>query len=209
MIFIPGMLSSAEDYVQEMTSLKPRRCISLSLRGRGKSDAPQSGYSFENHISDIEALVAKLHLKGFCLMGYSVGVAYAVGYAIRHHATLKGLIVGDYPALYPAFGPAWTERVLKDHPGVAQPHAVRAMQKESSRIQLWDGLKNLACPVLVLRGGKEDSLLPADASETYKQNLRDVRIVVLEESGHDLTKPDYKGYICTIKAFLESTDSRR
>ena len=206
MVFIPGMLGSAEDYLQEMDSLVPRRCIAISLRGRGKSDSPQSAYTFGNHISDIEALVGELRLKSFCLMGYSVGVAYAIGYAVRHPDAVKGLVVGDYPAIYPAFGPAWAERVLSNHPGLVKPHAVQSMQLDSARVALWDSLDGLTRPVLILRGGQQDSLLPEEAVEMYQQHLHNVKVVVLEKAGHELSKPNYNGYIWSIRAFLESLD---
>src|SRR6058998_1570026 len=78
-VFIPGFLGSAENYHREMDSLHGRRCVAVSLRGRGLSDAPETGYSFEDHVSDIEALVDEVGLEGFCLCAYSVGVAYAIG----------------------------------------------------------------------------------------------------------------------------------
>ncbi|MBI2267172.1 MAG: alpha/beta fold hydrolase, partial [Armatimonadetes bacterium] len=72
-VFIPGMLGAAEDFSQTMHSLSPRQCVALSLRGRGNSDSPDGGYAFQDHVSDIGAVLAHLNLKRFCLMAYSMG----------------------------------------------------------------------------------------------------------------------------------------
>lgn len=74
LVYIHGAYGMAEKFLPEMEALSPRRCIAISLRGRGKSDAPETGYSFDHHISDIKALVNHLGLGHFCLMGWSVGV---------------------------------------------------------------------------------------------------------------------------------------
>jgi pimeloyl-ACP methyl ester carboxylesterase len=60
LVIIPGLSESAEDYLPLMESLSPCRCVAISLRGRGKSDAPHTGYKLEDHISDIEAVVKYL-----------------------------------------------------------------------------------------------------------------------------------------------------
>ena len=76
-LIVPGTFGVAEDYVQVMEALAPRRCIGVSLHGRGRSDAPQSGYRFEDHVDDIAAAAAQLANQRFAIMGYSMGAACA------------------------------------------------------------------------------------------------------------------------------------
>ena len=45
LVFLPGTFGYAEDYIDEMSALAPRRCMAVSLRGRGRSDTPAVGYS--------------------------------------------------------------------------------------------------------------------------------------------------------------------
>src|SRR5688572_28344507 len=78
MVFVPGALGSAEDYREEMAALAPRRWIAISLRGRGESDASFEGYGFVQHVRDIEAVIEAAGVEDFCLMGYSMGAAYAL-----------------------------------------------------------------------------------------------------------------------------------
>src|SRR6266571_8484238 len=128
-VFIPGALGTAELYYREIESLAPRRCVAISLRGRGKSAAPREGYSLEDHVSDIEAVVQSAELRSFCLMAYSMGVPYAIDYAARNPQHIRGLVLGDYKARLPAIGPEWIEQSLA-FPG-AKPIAVTGLQRES------------------------------------------------------------------------------
>ncbi len=47
LVYVPGALGFAEQFEDEMRILSPRHCLSLSLRGNGKSDAPLKGYTLE------------------------------------------------------------------------------------------------------------------------------------------------------------------
>ncbi len=207
-VFVPGMLGLAEHYLEEMAALTPRRCVAMSLRGRGKSESPETGYSFEDHVADIEAVIGAIGLSDFCLLGYSMGVPYAIGYASRHPDSLAGLILCEYPARYPAIPPDWVDQVLTSPTlrGRAKPHVIRALQGESTEILLWDSLSQIGCPTLVLRGGQPDSQLHAEEAEMYREHLRGATITIFEESGHQLRDPDSGRYIDTIKQFLGSLD---
>ena len=84
MVFVPGALGAAGDFLKEIEALAPRRCVAISLRGRGQSDTPRKGYTLDDHVSDIEAVVDTLALRDFCLMGYSAGVPYVIEYTARY-----------------------------------------------------------------------------------------------------------------------------
>lgn len=206
LVYIHGAYGKAEGFLSEMEALSPRRCVAVSLRGRGKSEAPETGYTLDHHISDIAAFVKHLGLGRFCLMGWSVGVAYSIGYASRHPGSVAGLILLDYPARHPAFPPQWADRVLSDRSLDWKPHAVHAIQRESVETPLWDDLARVPCPVLVIGGGQPGSLLKPEHIEKYRQHLPSVEIVIFDNSGHDVSKPDYNRFIRTLTAFLDKTD---
>lgn len=207
MVFVPGLLGTADDYQSEVTHLFPRRCVALSLRGRGKSDAPERGYSLEDHVSDIETVLASAGLNRFCLMGYSTGVAYALGYAVKHPSHLAGLVIGDYPARYPAYGAQWVERV-RGHLPAERYHVAQAIHAEGREVLLWDSLPVLRCPVLILRGGQEGSLLPSELADEYLKRLLDARVNVLEKSGHALWEPDVEPFLTMLDVFLTEVDKK-
>ena len=208
MVFAPGFLGSAENYHREMQSLAGRRCVAVSLRGRGLSDAPEAGYSFEDHVSDIDTLVGQVGLQGFCLCAYSVGVPFAIGFASNHPKLLSGLVLSDYSARYPKVKEQWVAEVLASREDV-KPHVVQAIQRESAEVLLWDNLEKITCPALILRGGLPGSLLTTEGADRYQRHLPDSRVVVFDTSDHNLSQPDYERYIGTIKTFLEELDSSK
>lgn len=207
-VFIPGALGRAENFRAEIDTLAAdRRCIAVSLRGRGQSDAPEAGYRLEHHTGDLEAVIKALHLRGFCLMGYSVGVPVVLEYASHYPEQLAGLILGDYPPRWPAFSLDWVEKTLGDLTEGVNRETVWALHQDSHPVELWDRLGRIECPTLVLRGGKKDSLLSADDSQRMLQHLPNALAVVFEESGHDLSQPNPARFTGTLRAFLAQLDS--
>ena len=71
-------------------------CLALDQRGHGDSEwEPTADYSFDAQIRDIEGLVEKLGLQRPLLVGHSMGGFAAIGYAMRHAATMSGLALVD------------------------------------------------------------------------------------------------------------------
>ena len=81
LLYIPGALNAAEQVLGMLNGFYPRKRVAVSLRGRGKSKAPQSGYSLDDHASDIEAAVKASGLVKYYLMAHSLGVPYATRFA--------------------------------------------------------------------------------------------------------------------------------
>lgn len=207
LVYIPGALGNAEQFIEEMKSIFPRHCISISLRGIGKSDAPLKGYTFEEHILDISAVIKKSKLSAYYLMAYSMGVPYAIQYAATNPNEVKGLILCDYPAKYPRIPEQWIESAQKFVPE-NRHYVVEEIQKDSKEIILWEKLKDINCPVLVMKGGTEQALLKNEASVKYKSELKSVELIEFNNSGHELWVPDYDKFILTIKEFLNKIDAQ-
>jgi pimeloyl-ACP methyl ester carboxylesterase len=205
-LIVPGTFGVAEDYVQEMEALAPRRCLTVSLRGRGLSDAPASGYRFEDHVADIATAVAELGAERFAMMGYSMGAAYALGFGTQQSEKIAGLIVGDYPARYRALSPKWAERAVASMPDRANPKVAEALQRESSEVLLWDRLSSISCPVMILKGGQPGSLITSEIAAMYLERLNEAEIVTLDRNAHELWRPDFESYIGAIRSFLERID---
>ncbi|MBE4909886.1 alpha/beta hydrolase [Bacillus luteolus] len=205
LVYVPGVLGFAEQFEDEMKVLTPRRCI--SLRGRGKSDAPLKGYNLEQHVSDIKSVVENSGIKEYYLMAYSMGVPYAIKFASENPKQIKGLILCDYQARYPSIPESWVEGVIsRGYIKEDRHHVVRGIQLDSKETYLMDELKKITCPVLVIKGGTEQSLLKNDATEKYKSHLRNVQIVEFSDSGHELWIPDYDRFMNKIGQFLEKID---
>ena len=170
LLYIPGALNDAEQALGMLNGFYPRKWVAVSLRGRGKSEAPQSGYSLDDHASDIEAAVKASGLAEYYLMAHSLGVPYAIRFAARHPG-VKGLIIGDYPAKYPAIPKSWVER-MRERPYMAgKEHMVRGIQKESQQIDLYEELAAIKIPVLVIKGTLEDVMLKDADLQRYKKEF--------------------------------------
>ncbi|MEO8806384.1 MAG: alpha/beta hydrolase [Burkholderiaceae bacterium] len=72
------------------------RIIALDQRGRGMSDwDPARHYNAEAYVRDLEALVDRLALERFVLVGHSMGGANAFVYSTRHPDRLAGMVIED------------------------------------------------------------------------------------------------------------------
>jgi pimeloyl-ACP methyl ester esterase len=54
------------------------RCISVDLRGHGRSPAPAEGYAVEDHARDLAALLDRLALRDAAVVGWSLGAQVAL-----------------------------------------------------------------------------------------------------------------------------------
>lgn len=210
LLIIPGLAESAEDYMDIIKEIDDRKSIAISLRGRGKSDSPISGYKLSDHISDISTVVDVLKLEEFILMGYSRGVSYMLGYALKNIKSLKGIIVGDYPAIHTKLPEQWTDIFISLPPWRGKTSLERmarstleAIQKESEEEDFHEDLNRINIPVLILSGGKEGSILSTEMKEAYLKAIEDVKIVVFEDCDHNIFEPDKYIFINTIKNFMK------
>ena len=207
LIFIPGALGSAELYKSEFESFAPRRCVAISLRGRGNSDAPRTGYALKDHANDIAAVIDAAKLSHFALIAFSMGVPYAIQFCYESSVPLAGMIIVDYPARYRKLKAEWAAQVRESFSAdVAKPHVVDALVRDSSDVELWDGLDRIQCPVLVLRGASAGALLSPELAGRYEEHLPNVEIVEFLESGHELWKPSYEKFVGAIEKFLQGID---
>lgn len=205
-VYVPGALNYAEQSIEFMEYFKQRRCISMSLRGRGCSDAPLNGYAFDDHIKDISAVVQQSQVTNYCLVAYSMGVPFAIKY-VAMNSNVKGLIICDYPARYPAIPRTWSERIINNgFVDIEKRHVVEGIQKESRQIDLQDELSSIKVPVLIIKGGAEGTLLKEDEVKKYKENLWNVTIAEMTDSDHNLFEPDIEVLTKKIQRFLRELD---
>jgi len=211
-VVVPGLSEAAEEYAWLLDGLAPRRCVALSLRGRGQSDAPLAGYSLADHVSDLEAVVEALRLPRFCVVGLSRGVAYAVRFATLHPERVAGLVVGDYPAHHTELPPEWVDAFMESSwrgvPVVERMkrRVVAGIQRDSRYEPLWEGLRRVPFPALILRGTGEGSLLPRKEADRYRRLIPEATVVAFEGTDHDLLEPDPTRLVRVLEGFLGGLD---
>lgn len=106
-VFIHGWPMNHDIFEYQVTQLPKYgfRCISIDLRGFGKSDQPWVGYDYNRMADDIRAVLDTLYLEQVRLIGFSMGGAIAIRYMSRHraHRVAKLVLLG-------AAAPVFTQR---------------------------------------------------------------------------------------------------
>ena len=72
--------------------------VTYDLRGHGDSDKPETGYTYDDHGDDLEALIDQVTAAPPVLIGHSLGGRIAIPYAARR--PLRGLVIVD-PGIVP------------------------------------------------------------------------------------------------------------
>jgi pimeloyl-ACP methyl ester carboxylesterase len=103
-LFLHAFAGDSSQWDDQLSHLRHhRRAIAIDLRGHGKSAAPKDGdYCVESFVQDVEAVVSKLELSRFVLVGHSLGGAVAIKYAGSHPDRVAGLVVVGAPGRMPA-----------------------------------------------------------------------------------------------------------
>lgn len=82
-------------YLAERLNRLGHRVISYDLRGRGKSDKPESNYGFRNHLDDLKSILTHYKVKNPIFFAHSFGCMIALRYAILYPNDIKAMILMD------------------------------------------------------------------------------------------------------------------
>lgn len=206
LVYVPGSLGNAEDFRTEMLRLAPRTTVAISPRGLGGSSAPEHGYSLDDRVQDSEAVLDELRLPPACVMAFSAGVPVALAFAVRRPDRVKSLILLDYPARSRRLTQQWADqaRPFAAERGVPE-HVVKAMIADSADVELWEGIRGIACPALLVIGGKSNYVTDEDLRR-YREALPRLEVEHFEESGHEVFRPDYERFMRVIEGYLGRND---
>ena len=192
---VPGLSETAEDWRGLLEQASPVPAAALTMRGRGSSDQPASGYTVAEHASDIAVFVSHFSPASVLLIAFSRSVAYALEYAISHPPNLAGLVLLDYPPRHTSLRPGWSESFAQSTwrgrlaGGTVPLSVLQAIEREADAKDYTNHLSSIEVPVLVVQGGARGAALSAIDLAAYKANLRNCKTVVVEESAHALWEP--------------------
>jgi pimeloyl-ACP methyl ester carboxylesterase len=213
-LVVPGWPEAADEYAWLGDRLVDRRVVIADVRGRGRSDAPAHGYTWQHHVRDLEALADGVALPPAVVVAFSRGSSYALGHALVRPDTVRGLVIGDYLAqhvrLPPEFAAVHEQMVVRGTPATerVERHVAEQVQVESEAVSLWERLPELPCPVLLVRGGRPGALVDDDAEARYRAALPSIRVALLGRAGHDLWSRDPDAYVDVLQPFLDECDRR-
>ncbi|MEZ4886613.1 MAG: alpha/beta hydrolase [Chitinophagales bacterium] len=204
LIIIPGATNSAEEIEEALYGKLLHHHIIVSLRGRGKSDSPKSGYTLDDHASDVLAVMRELNINNCYLFGYSIGSTVGVRVAATIQDKVKGLIMGDYAPYFPPFNENWAVMVRKHADRAISEIAIDGLVNEGEYTEAAGDFEQITCPVMLVKGGKEGSLFPSEAIPYMQKLVPDLRLEILEENDHDIFSPRPDRLAAVIEDFLKN-----
>lgn len=186
-----------------------------------------NGFRAEWLVDDLEAFVDALGLETFHLLGYSMGAMTALGFAVRAPERLRTLVVvGITAAREPRASVARRlmdpDRILRADPGWARdltltldpvqgPGAWRrllpaiAADIETQPLLTPGELREITPPTLVVCGDR-DPLVPVGQAWELSRQVRDGRLLVAPESGHDVLMRRPAVVIEALRGFYRSNE---
>ena len=94
-LFVHGFPLDRTIWRHQLDTLTGYRRISLDLRGMGRSDAPDLGYSMATYADDLVALLDALGEQQVVLCGQSMGGYIAFEFLRRYRERVRGLVLMD------------------------------------------------------------------------------------------------------------------
>ncbi len=204
-LLIPGATNSAEELEEDLANSLLHYHIIVSLRGRGKSDSPQSGYLIDDHASDVIAVIEHFNIEGFYLFGHSVGASVCIRVAVSQPSKIKGLILGDFPPFFPPFDKSWADSVLRNPKASISKTALYGLAKEGRYIDLSKDFQHISCPIMLIRGGQKDSAFPEEQVAPFQKIAPTCQVETLPNSGHDIFKPNPIEFVEKVIAFISNS----
>lgn len=220
-----------DNLIDELAS-SDYRLIIPDLRGTGESDKPNGGYSLENYLKDIEAVVADANAADYVVVGHSMGGAIAQKYAARHASELSALVLmSPVPAsgfplpedIYELFwasaddpqlqafiftissvdlDPADLDHLVADA-GTVLPKASRQSLDAWTEADFADMLDQITAPTLVLVS--DDPFMPqAFLQQTVADPIANAQLEYFSGAGHYLQVEDPEQTSAAISGFLTS-----
>jgi pimeloyl-ACP methyl ester carboxylesterase len=151
-VFLHSFSGSSDHWANQLTHLRPtHRAVAFDLRAHGRSEKPThiDELTIDRMADDLAAVVNKLGLVDFVLVGHSIGGAIAIDYAAGHPDRVAGLVVVGAPGKVPD---AQAEQILSsmkaDYDGVTRKY--------------WEQLLAHAKPEVKSRISHEMAMLPEE-----------------------------------------------
>ncbi|RUT41378.1 alpha/beta hydrolase [Paenibacillus anaericanus] len=212
LLIICGLWEPAERAIPLLSEL-PGHVIAFSFRGRGLSGTPKSGYDLEDHLSDIEAIVKHCKLQGYCLLGFSRGASYALGWSLRNQQNMRGLILVDQPPIHRSVSEEavefWCNYIYSQVPitNYMRLEALEGLGRDAKEVDFSSQLSQLQIPVSIFIGKNTESDSPSNISDEtlqlYTSSIPSCEVVEFQRSGHMIPDDEQEKYIAEVNLFLE------
>jgi pimeloyl-ACP methyl ester carboxylesterase len=231
LVMLHGASSSGrEDFAAQLPLYgQAFRCYLPDARGHATTrwDAAD-GFRYEWLVEDLAGFVDALHLGTFHLLGFSMGAATALGFAVRYPERLRTLVlVGISPEREPRASVARRlfdpERILRHDPAWAAELSRRhdPVQGEGAWQRLLPAVANdvgahephgpvelrrIDAPTLIVAGDR-DPFVPVDQAWRLRRQLPDARLFIAPECGHEVMLRRPALFNEALAGFYRSTEA--
>jgi pimeloyl-ACP methyl ester carboxylesterase len=231
LVIVHGAGTPARDtFADQLPSLATAFRIYLpDARGHGATRwDTANGFSAAWLVDDLAAFVDAVGLQTFHLLGFSMGAMTALGYATREPERLRTLVVvGIATAREPRASvarrlldpvrveredPAWAADLAHAHDPVQGPGSWRpllsaiAADVATQPLLTPVELRAITAPTLVACGDR-DPLVPVAQAVELARQVRDGRLFVAPDAGHDLMNDQPELGAAALAAFYRSTEA--
>jgi pimeloyl-ACP methyl ester carboxylesterase len=95
-VFVHGFTCDSSDWALQVNALEQNyRCLSVDLRGHGKSSAMPGPLDIETHAADVVHLLHTLGISNAVLVGHSMGTRVIAAASVQAPACVGGLVFID------------------------------------------------------------------------------------------------------------------
>jgi pimeloyl-ACP methyl ester carboxylesterase len=200
LIFIHGIGGSTAGWSEVQPLLaRSLRAIAFDVRGFGESDKPGGSVSPELWARDLAGLMDSLQLQQAVILGHSMGGVIAQRFALDYPDRLSALILESTSSqVNEAARQYWQSQAdASDSPEWAA--AARAV----STIHFTPELGRIGVPTLILQG-LTDPRTPPGGSVIMSRNIPGSKLVMLEDTGHNVHQERPTLFVSHVEEFLES-----
>lgn len=211
LLVVGGIWESAERAIP-IHNLE-RHVISFSFRGRGLSSTPISGYDLEEHLSDIRTVVKECNLSNYCVLGFSRGAAYTLGWYLKKETEIAGLILVDQAPIHRKIPKEsldyWCNMIYQNVPVANHMRAIafEGLSREAKECDFTEALELIDVPVCIFYGSSVQSRIPSGLSketrEIYANRIKRLKFVEFNHSGHMIPDEEREKYLSEIDAFID------
>lgn len=202
-----------------ISRLTGRHCIVLSYRGRGGSDAPESGFNWNDYISDMSSVIKNEKVNNPVFLGFSKGVSYMLAFLAENLDYASGIIILDYPAIHTkqqkGAAELWYNMIYN---GVKlgnfiTKHTLEGIENESTYKEFYEDLNKMNCPVWLFRGTDADSQIESNLTDEdimkYKKSVKKLEIIDFNYSGHMILDEELSKAAKNVEHILNTIDSEQ
>lgn len=186
-IIVPGATASAESIYSDIQAYITLPTTVMSVRGRGQSDVPDSGYSLDEQASDVVAVCQHFSSDVVLLVGHSLGVPMIIRAIaqLAEPSNVAGLVLCDFPPFYPPLDKSWADMVLRKPTTTISKKAIFGLVKDSSYTDVfkdllaWEGFIGVIIP-------EEDRGIRPEDEEILRRNMPEATFTIIEGAKHEL-----------------------